>query len=120
MSTRFSAEMADRIIAGVLRYGAFLSTLIMAAGLCMMLARGSVVSMESPHNIQLGSLFAGLARLRPTAVIELGILMLLFTPIARVVTAVITFALERDLKYVLISLGVLAVVLLSISFAIEA
>lgn len=120
MPSTFSPEKADRIIAGVLWYGAFLSTLVMAAGLCMMLARGTTVSMESPHRIRLGSLFVGLVQLRPTAVIELGILLLLFTPIARIVTAVITFALERDLKYVLISLGVLAVVLLSISFAVGA
>ncbi len=35
-----------------------------------------------------------------------------------VVAAVVSFALEREYKYFLISLGVLAVVLLSIGFAI--
>jgi uncharacterized membrane protein len=120
MPLRFSPDKADQAIAAVLRYGAFLSTLVMAVGICMMLARGSMIPMESGHRIQLGSLFTGVLRARPTAIIELGILTLLLTPIARIVTAIITFALERDGKYVLVSLGVLAVVLLSISFAIGA
>jgi uncharacterized membrane protein len=116
-----SADLkSDRAIAVVLRYGALVSTLIMAGGIALAVIRGSLGMSSAYPRIHPRDLFPHLLRLEPVAVIEFGVLLLLFTPIARIVVAVIGFAAERDLKYVLISLGVLAVVLLSISFAIEA
>jgi uncharacterized membrane protein len=43
------------------------------------------------------------------AIIQLGLLLLIATPVARVVFAVVGFAIERDRLYVAISLVVLAV-----------
>ncbi len=111
-------EKAEVMIAAVLRNGARLSTAIMALGvvLAVWLARGQPLP---PHRaIHLVDLLTRLLHGNPEAIVEAGVLLLLFTPLARIVVAVVSFALERDLKYVLISLGVLAVVLLSISFAI--
>ena len=45
------------------------------------------------------------------AVVQLGVLLLIATPIARVVFAAIGFAVERDRLYVAISLAVLAVLI---------
>ena len=45
------------------------------------------------------------------AIIQLGILLLIATPVARVLFAVVGFAMERDRFYVCISLVVLAVLL---------
>ncbi|MCU1221963.1 MAG: hypothetical protein JWQ42_56 [Edaphobacter sp.] len=45
------------------------------------------------------------------AIVQLGVLLLIATPIARVVFAVIAFAVERDRLYVAIGLVVLAVLL---------
>jgi uncharacterized protein len=108
-----------RAIVIVLKYGSLFATLVMALGIAMLLARGAHIAPETSHPISLGVLLSRLLRLEPLAVLEAGILLLLFTPIARIVVAIIGFAMERDLKFVLISLGVLAVVVLSISFAIE-
>lgn len=110
---------SERGIAVVLRYGALISTLIMAAGTALAVFRGNIGRSPAYPFIRPRELLSDLLLLDPLAVTELGVLLLLFTPIARIVIAVIGFAAERDLKYVLISLGVLAVVLLSISFAIE-
>jgi uncharacterized membrane protein len=112
-------ETSERVIAWVLRYGSLISTLIMALGVGLMLVRGPAVSLPTYHRIRLSLLFPGLIRFDPAALTEFGILLLLFTPVFRILVAVVTFALERDTKYVLISIGVLAVVLLSISFAIQ-
>lgn len=112
-------EKADRAISAVLRYGSLISTIVMALGIGLMLLRGPATSLATYHRIQPVELFSRLLRLDAAAVTEFGILLLLFTPIFRIVVAVISFALERDKKYVLISLGVLLVVLLSISFAVE-
>jgi uncharacterized membrane protein len=50
----------------------------------------------------------------PAAIVQLGILLLIATPVARVVFAVIGFAIERDRLYVVISLIVLAVLTFSL------
>ena len=47
----------------------------------------------------------------PAAIIQLGVLLLIATPIARVVFAAIGFAVERDRLYVAISLVVLSVLI---------
>jgi uncharacterized membrane protein len=112
-------ETSERVIAGVLRYGSLISTLTMALGLGLMLVRGPAVSLPVYHRIRLSLLVSGLIRFDPAALTELGILLLLFTPVFRIIVAVVTFALERDAKYVLISLSVLVVVLLSLSLAIQ-
>jgi uncharacterized membrane protein len=56
-------------------------------------------------------LAGGIARGEADAIVELGILLLVATPIARVVFAAVGFAIERDRLYVAISLTVLAVLL---------
>jgi len=53
----------------------------------------------------------GLAALRPQAIGQLGLLVLVATPILRVLTSLIAFALERDRLYVGITSVVLAILL---------
>lgn len=48
------------------------------------------------------------------AIVQLGLLLLIATPIARVVFAVVAFAVERDRLYVAVSLIVLAVLMISL------
>ena len=52
----------------------------------------------------------------PVAIIQLGILLLIATPVARVAFLVGAFALERDRLYVAVSGLVLAILLYSIFF----
>ena|SRR6185312_12498836 len=56
-------------------------------------------------------------RLDSEGVIQLGLLMLIATPIARVIVAAVGFQLERDYMYVTVSLIVLAVLLFSLMYA---
>lgn len=49
-----------------------------------------------------------------------GLLVLLATPVLRIVAACIQFFRERDLKYALVSLGVLAIVILAYFLGIQA
>jgi uncharacterized membrane protein len=48
-------------------------------------------------------------RLHSPAIIQLGILLLIGTPIARVLFSLVAFALQRDVIYVVVTLLVLAV-----------
>ena len=63
-----------------------------------------------------GQVWAGLLVLRPQAVIVLGLLLLIATPVVRVAASVVAFALERDRRFVVITLLVLAILLFSIFY----
>ena len=70
---------------------------------------------SEPANLRHPSqLFGLVAAGDGAAIIQLGILLLIATPIARVIFAVIGFAIERDRLYVLISLIVLAVLMVGL------
>ncbi len=55
-----------------------------------------------------------LVRGNPAAIIQFGILLLIATPIARVLFAVVGFAMEQDRLYVAVSLIVFAVLMFGI------
>jgi len=55
-----------------------------------------------------------LASLEPLAISQLGLLVLLATPVARVAASVLGFVLEGDRLYAAITLAVLAILLASI------
>lgn len=62
-----------------------------------------------------GAIFEGLKTMDGAAIIQFGTLLLIFTPIARVVFSVFSFLIERDYLYVLIGLMVLSIILYSLS-----
>jgi uncharacterized membrane protein len=53
--------------------------------------------------------------LDPAAIIQLGLLILIATPVARVAFSVFAFAQERDWLYVVVTLIVLGLLLYSLS-----
>lgn len=121
----------ETVLSLVLRWGVILSGIVILLGLVLMLLTGhsgygagfeiekilqyneSSVSLRFyPTDIQ--TIFSGLLTLKPFAVIDFGLLMLIATPIMRVVTTIILFSIERDPKYVLIASTVLAIIILGI------
>ena len=112
---RQSAQKSEKIIAEILRLGSGLSIALMTAGLGLFWARGGSDGLQGAGIVGLHSLLAGVASLKPISIMTLGVIILLLTPMFRVIAAGISFLIvERDLKYALISLGVL--VILSASF----
>ena len=72
--------------------------------------RGEPTQLRSVRGI-VGSAF----RMGGPGIIQLGLLLLIATPIARVAFAALGFALERDRTYVVVSLIVLATLLFSLA-----
>lgn len=87
----------DRIVALVLRTGAFGCFFIMVAGLIT----GLFVSGRIPLGIE-----------------RAGVLLMLATPVVRVIVACYLFFREKDMKYGWISLGVLVILMLGALFGI--
>ncbi|RTL53239.1 MAG: DUF1634 domain-containing protein [Sphingobacteriales bacterium] len=59
-------------------------------------------------------IFKGLKEWKGQAIIQLGIMVLIFTPIARIVFSFIGFLIEKDLLYMLLTLIVLAIITFSL------
>ena len=114
----------NETIGKVLRYGVVLSSVVVAAGLLLMFASpppGEPVSLEGMLQLNFGiptlspsQLLRGIASGNSVSILELGTLILLATPLARVVTSVLLFLKEGDSLYVRITLLVLAMLLFAI------
>ena len=115
------------VIAALLLVGVGLSAAVLAVGLALLAATGRTGYHEalSPQLLiartgtvafprTLGGVLEGALALRPFAVIELGVLLLIATPVARVAASVILFWRERDQLYAGITLAVLLVLLASL------
>jgi uncharacterized membrane protein len=87
----------DRVVAWVLRVGAFGCFFIMLTGLLV----GLFVKSRIPAEIE-----------------RAGVLLMLATPAVRVLVAGVLFLREKDWKYGAISFGVLAILLLGAVFGI--
>jgi hypothetical protein len=64
-----------------------------------------------PHSLR--DVIEGVRVWRGQAVVALGLIMLILTPVLRVVVSVIAFAIERDRVFIAVTSTVLAVLLLS-------
>ncbi len=106
-------------ISRVLRMGVSVSAVLIATGFIGSFLvgwegslRGVGPGIVAPASFtQLGT---GLLELRPIAITQLGLLVLIATPVVRVAVSVIGFARERDVLYVAITLAVLAILLASL------
>ena len=106
--------------AWILRSGVVASVATMLVGLAESFREGivSVELMQSRRfQADLGAILRGAARFDGMALVELGILLLVLTPILRVATALALFARERDRLYTAIAAFVLAVSLGSLLLA---
>jgi uncharacterized membrane protein len=114
----------ERAMGVLLRFGVVLASTAVLAGMAFYLqdhARQLIDFRDfRPYSFGFrhrSELFSGSARGNAAAIIEAGILLLIATPVARVVFAVVAFALERDRLYTAISIAVLAVLVYSLLHA---
>lgn len=121
------------VLSKTLLYGVILSISIIVIGLVYMAATyssgyacdfteaslGCLLKYNSnviPHGdypSTLQSIALGLIQLKPFAIIQLGVVVLLATPVFRVSASLVLFAVENDKPFVLITLFVLLVLLFS-------
>jgi len=114
-------EQMDNVIGLMLRAGVFLSTaLVLGGGIWYILQfgqqtpaygtfRGEPAAMRSVAGI-----VRGVVALDPRAWIQLGLLILIATPVARVLFSIAAFAAQRDGAYVAITLLVAAILFYSL------
>jgi uncharacterized membrane protein len=104
-------EPIERMVSRVLKAGIAIAVALMAVGLVL-----SVVDKEGmpSHVVPLAHLPSLLGHLDPAAYLSLGLIVLIATPFVRVAGSIIAFARERDLRYMLITAVVFAVMCFSV------
>ena len=113
-AARFRAWVSTVLIVGVSA-----SAALIALGFVTGLAFGWTGSLTGSSGTtgdptDFSGLGPGLVALRPIAIAQAGLLLLVATPVFRVAVSLVAFALERDRLYVAITAAVLALLLLSL------
>jgi len=110
----------QHLIGSLLRWGVLLSMTVVAFGGIIYLYRhGHEISDYSTFKLQpdftreVWPLLQGVFAFKGRAIIQLGIILLIATPIMRVVFSAVGFFLEKDYLYVLITVLVLGIILFS-------
>ena len=119
--TGWTEQQVERTIGTLLRVGLMIATAVVLVGASLYLYRHGN---EPPHYRifrgepadlrSIGGILRDSMQERSRGLIQLGLLLLLATPVARVAFSVVAFALERDRFYATVTLVVLAVLLYSI------
>ncbi|MBE7557933.1 DUF1634 domain-containing protein [bacterium] len=124
-----AARRIERLISNLLRAGVLTSLAIVALGTVVSFvhhpeycsspqAFQELINGTPDYPYRLGSILAGVGRFSGQALVALGLLVLIATPVLRVAVSIFAFAAEKDRTYVVITSIVLA--LLVASFLIGA
>jgi uncharacterized membrane protein len=121
-TSRLTDVQVEQFLGSLLRAGVILSSIVIFAGGILYLRQIGQTSTDKQvfqsEPAELRSV-SGIVRdamaLDGRGVIQFGLLLLVATPVARVLFSAIAFALEGDKLYVLIALVVLGILLFSLS-----
>lgn len=115
-------QKVEDIIGNLLRFGVGISAAIVFLGATVYLFRHGLehadyrVFRGEPADLRtLSGIVRAAFAFRGRGIIQLGLVLLIATPVARVAFAVLAFAIEQDRMYVIFTLIVLIVLLLSLS-----
>ena len=103
------------LVSHLLRAGVYLSGALLTVGLVVAYVQGATTSPAPGTMLGLPQLPSGLAHGSGLAIVLLGLLVLVLTPLSRVVVSVLLFSASRDRAFTAITLAVLAVLIASIA-----
>jgi uncharacterized membrane protein len=114
----------NAVVSNILKYGVIASALLVVVGIVLLFENTpsdfpssvqQVISADYGRStLSATTLFVGVVAINPVFLIQLGLIVLLATPIVRVGVSVLYFAHQKDVAYVAITLIVLLVVLIGI------
>ncbi|HBR12896.1 Uncharacterized membrane protein [Epilithonimonas bovis DSM 19482] len=110
----------NRSVGNLLRLGVILSVATSLIGFIKLFTEGfkmprkyNLLNMGDSSEKVWGSFWDSLCKGEGMAIIQLGILLLILTPLVRIIFALIGYLKEKDYTYVVISLIVLTIMLVS-------
>jgi uncharacterized membrane protein len=126
MPIRLSDHEVQQAIGGLLRIGVVVAAVVTVFGGVLLLFQhgGNPVALTTFHGEpaflkSIDGIVRGALAFNGEAVAQLGLLLLIATPVARVALTLVAFALQRDRTYVLITSIVLALLVYALAFGKE-
>jgi uncharacterized membrane protein len=120
MRKNFTDVDLNRSVGNLLRLGVILSVITSLIGFIKLFTEGfkmprkyKLLDMGTSSEKVWGHFWETLCKGEGMAIIQLGILMLIFTPLMRIIFALIGYLKEKDYLYVLISSIVLIIMIIS-------
>jgi uncharacterized membrane protein len=120
-SPAITDQKVEQVLGTLLQAGVILSgTIVLIGGILYLFHNGHnpasyhVFAANRPSLGNLSAIVSNAFHFDGRAIIQLGLLLLIATPVVRVIFSVAAFWLERDRTYVLFTLIVLAVLLYSL------
>ena len=110
----------DRAIGRLLSGGAWLSVILLAIGVAGMAISGIQPLTGTPASFEPGSLVASVVALRPAGFLNLGLVVVIATPVARVTLALAGYVRAGDRRMASVSLGILALLASSVVIGLVA
>lgn len=114
---KFGDKDLQIFVGNILRYGVLTSLGIVFIGLIIYLihARTEVIDFSSftQNDFNFSVFITGIRHGDSVSIIKLGVLLLILTPVMRVIFAIIGFYKEKDLLYTIVSVIVLFVIIIS-------
>lgn len=117
----WSDQQVEQTIGNLLRFGLVVATVVVVAGAVIYLGRFGTAHLQyrifrgEPADLRgIDGIVHDALELSGRGLIQLGLLLLLATPVARVAFSIAAFALQRDGLYVAVTLVVMGVLLYSI------
>jgi uncharacterized membrane protein len=121
--SRWSDHAMEQLIGRFLQIGVMLAAAVVLLGATLLLVQhgGAPVSYSAFHSgpeqlRTIGGIVRGAFALDSKAIVQLGLVLLIATPVVRVAFMLIAFMVQRDRIYVAISALVLALLLYSLLF----
>ncbi len=119
--TRWDEKRTETVIARLLQAGVILAAVVVLLGGTMYMLRGGepaahyrIFNGEREDLRTVTGVLHDLPDLRWRAVMQFGLLLLIATPVARVLFSIFAFAVEKDYLYVVITAIVFAILLYSL------
>ena len=112
-------DRMDTLIGNLLRTGVLTAAAVVAlGGIWYLIAHGSATADYHHFHEQVRGLHSLLSVTPPQLTILIGLLILIATPVARVIFSLVVFTLERDHVFVWITAAVLLILAYSIGAAL--
>lgn len=113
-------------LGNLLRWGVILSSVVVLIGGIIYLSHHggtlpdykTFLGLLQPYH-SLSTIFSGVKELKGEAIVQLGVILLIATPVARIVFSIIGFIREKDILYIFIALIVLGIIIASLALGVK-
>jgi uncharacterized membrane protein len=119
---RWTDEEVDQFLGNLLRAGVIIATIVVVIGGVLYLAQHGfeiadrrVFQSEPAPLRSIAGIVRGVAAGQAAAIVQLGLVLLIATPVARVAMSLVAFLLQGDRVYVFVTAIVLALLIFSLT-----